>query len=78
MNNAGIETIIPFTELTDEEWDRVTSMNLKSEWMGSQSFCESSSRMEPRDPSLISDPFKRRESFRAGRTTRPASSPWKA
>lgn len=40
INNAGIETIVPFTELTDEQWDRVTAVNLKGEWMGSQSFCK--------------------------------------
>lgn len=39
-NNAGIETIIPFTELTDEQWEAVTNTNLKSEWMCSQTFCK--------------------------------------
>jgi NAD(P)-dependent dehydrogenase (short-subunit alcohol dehydrogenase family) len=39
VNNAGIETIIPFLELTDEQWEKVTDTNLKSEWMCSQSFC---------------------------------------
>jgi NAD(P)-dependent dehydrogenase (short-subunit alcohol dehydrogenase family) len=39
VNNAGIETIIPFLELTDEQWQKVTDTNLKSEWMCSQSFC---------------------------------------
>jgi glucose 1-dehydrogenase/3-oxoacyl-[acyl-carrier protein] reductase len=39
VNNAGIETIIPFTELTDEQWDRVTQVNLKSGWMCSQVLC---------------------------------------
>lgn len=38
-NNAGIETIVPFTELTDTEWDEVTRTNLKSEWMCSQALC---------------------------------------
>ena len=39
VNNAGIETIIPFLELTDEQWQAVTETNLKSEWMCCQSFC---------------------------------------
>lgn len=39
VNNAGIETIVPFTELTDEQWDDVTNVNLKGEWMFAQSFC---------------------------------------
>jgi glucose 1-dehydrogenase/3-oxoacyl-[acyl-carrier protein] reductase len=40
VNNAGIETIIPFTELTDQQWEDVTNTNLRSEWMCSQSFCK--------------------------------------
>jgi glucose 1-dehydrogenase/3-oxoacyl-[acyl-carrier protein] reductase len=40
VNNAGIETIIPFTELTDEQWNAVTNVNLKGEWMFAQSFCK--------------------------------------
>lgn len=39
VNNAGIETIVPFLDLTDEQWQKVTDTNLKSEWMCSQSFC---------------------------------------
>jgi glucose 1-dehydrogenase/3-oxoacyl-[acyl-carrier protein] reductase len=39
-NNAGIETIVPFIELTDEQWQAVTDTNLKSEWMCSQAFCK--------------------------------------
>jgi NAD(P)-dependent dehydrogenase (short-subunit alcohol dehydrogenase family) len=39
VNNAGIETIIPFLDLTDEQWQKVTDTNLKSEWMCCQSFC---------------------------------------
>jgi glucose 1-dehydrogenase/3-oxoacyl-[acyl-carrier protein] reductase len=39
VNNAGIETIVPFTELTDEQWEEVTNTNLRSEWMCSQAFC---------------------------------------
>ncbi|MEP7097444.1 MAG: 3-oxoacyl-ACP reductase family protein [Dokdonella sp.] len=39
VNNAGIETIVPFLDLTDEQWRDVTDTNLKSEWMCCQSFC---------------------------------------
>jgi NAD(P)-dependent dehydrogenase (short-subunit alcohol dehydrogenase family) len=39
VNNAGIETIVPFLELTDEQWSDVTSVNLKSGWLCSQVFC---------------------------------------
>jgi NAD(P)-dependent dehydrogenase (short-subunit alcohol dehydrogenase family) len=40
VNNAGIETIIPFLDLTDEQWQKVTDTNLKSQWMCCQSFCK--------------------------------------
>ncbi|MGI4757064.1 MAG: SDR family NAD(P)-dependent oxidoreductase [Janthinobacterium lividum] len=40
VNNAGIETIIPFLELTDEQWQAVTDVNLKSQWMCAQAFCK--------------------------------------
>ena len=39
VNNAGIETIIPFLEMTDEQWSEVTKVNLKSGWLCSQVFC---------------------------------------
>jgi len=39
VNNAGIETIIPFLELTDEQWARLTDVNLRGEWLCSQVFC---------------------------------------
>lgn len=39
VNNAGIETIIPFLEMTDQQWEDVTRTNLKSGWMCSQVFC---------------------------------------
>ena len=39
VNNAGIETIIPFLDLTDEQWSNVVNTNLRSEWMCSQAFC---------------------------------------
>src|SRR5258707_941305 len=38
VNNAGIETIVPFLELTDQQWEDVTNVNLKSGWMCSQAF----------------------------------------
>ena len=39
VNNAGIETIIPFLDLTDDEWSRMTNVNLRGEWLCSQVFC---------------------------------------
>ena len=39
VNNAGVETIVPFLEMTDEQWNDVTMVNLKSGWMCSQIFC---------------------------------------
>src|SRR5580658_3079995 len=39
VNNAGIETIVPFLEMTDEQWQNVTTVNLKSGWLCSQVFC---------------------------------------
>lgn len=32
VNNAGIETIIPFLEMTEEQWQRLTEVNLKGEF----------------------------------------------
>jgi glucose 1-dehydrogenase/3-oxoacyl-[acyl-carrier protein] reductase len=43
VNNAGIETIVPFLELTDEQWERVTEVNLRGEWLCSQVFCRKAS-----------------------------------
>ena len=40
VNNAGIETIVPFIELTDQQWEEVTNVNLKSGWMASQILCK--------------------------------------
>src|SRR5215469_14229467 len=39
VNNAGIETIIPFLEMTDDQWQQVTMTNLRSGWLCSQVFC---------------------------------------
>jgi NAD(P)-dependent dehydrogenase (short-subunit alcohol dehydrogenase family) len=39
VNNAGIETIVPFLELTDQQWSDVTNINLRGPWMCSQAFC---------------------------------------
>ena len=39
VNNAGIETIIPFLEITDEQWTRVTDVDLRGPWLCSQVFC---------------------------------------
>jgi glucose 1-dehydrogenase/3-oxoacyl-[acyl-carrier protein] reductase len=39
VNNAGIETIIPFLELTDEQWTRLVDTNLRGAWLCSQVYC---------------------------------------
>jgi NAD(P)-dependent dehydrogenase (short-subunit alcohol dehydrogenase family) len=39
VNNAGIETIVPFMELTDQQWDDVVNVNLRGEWLCAQVFC---------------------------------------
>lgn len=39
VNNAGIETIVPFLELTDEQWSRLVDVNLRGPWLCSQVFC---------------------------------------
>ena len=40
VNNAGIETIVPFLELTDEQWTRLVDVNLRGAWLCSQVFCK--------------------------------------
>jgi glucose 1-dehydrogenase/3-oxoacyl-[acyl-carrier protein] reductase len=39
VNNAGIETIVPFLELTDSQWTRLVDINLRGPWLCSQVFC---------------------------------------
>ena len=39
VNNAGIETIVPFLDMTDEQWTRVTDVDLRGAWLCSQVFC---------------------------------------
>jgi NAD(P)-dependent dehydrogenase (short-subunit alcohol dehydrogenase family) len=39
VNNAGIETIVPFLELTDQQWRDLVNTNLWGEWLCSQVFC---------------------------------------
>ena len=39
VNNAGIETIIPFLEMTDDQWTRLVDVNLRGAWLCSQVFC---------------------------------------
>ncbi len=36
VNNAGVESIIPFLDLDDAEWQRVTDINLKGQWLCAQ------------------------------------------
>jgi glucose 1-dehydrogenase/3-oxoacyl-[acyl-carrier protein] reductase len=38
INNAGIETIVDLLDLTDDQWSRVTDVNLRGTWMCSQAF----------------------------------------
>jgi NAD(P)-dependent dehydrogenase (short-subunit alcohol dehydrogenase family) len=33
VNNAGVESIVPLLDITEEEWTRVTSTNLKGEFL---------------------------------------------
>jgi glucose 1-dehydrogenase/3-oxoacyl-[acyl-carrier protein] reductase len=40
VNNPGIETIVPFFELTDEQWTRLVDVNLRGEWLCSQVLCK--------------------------------------
>jgi glucose 1-dehydrogenase/3-oxoacyl-[acyl-carrier protein] reductase len=39
VNNAGIETIVPFLELTDDQWTRLVDTNLRGAWLCSQVYC---------------------------------------
>ncbi|MFL6414145.1 MAG: SDR family NAD(P)-dependent oxidoreductase [Bryobacteraceae bacterium] len=39
VNNAGIETIVPFLEMTDEQWTRVMEVDARGPWLCSQVFC---------------------------------------
>lgn len=39
VNDAGIETIVPFLEMSDEQWKRVTMVNFGGSWLCSQMFC---------------------------------------
>lgn len=36
INNAGILSIVPFLQLTEEEWDRVIDINLKGQFLVAQ------------------------------------------
>jgi NAD(P)-dependent dehydrogenase (short-subunit alcohol dehydrogenase family) len=39
VNNAGVETIAPLLELSDEQWQHVTDVNLRGPWLCSKIFC---------------------------------------
>jgi glucose 1-dehydrogenase/3-oxoacyl-[acyl-carrier protein] reductase len=39
VNNAGIETIVPFLELSDDQWTRLVDVNLRGNWLCSQVVC---------------------------------------
>lgn len=36
VNNAGIETIVPFLEMSEDQYQRVLDVNLKGEWLCAQ------------------------------------------
>jgi NAD(P)-dependent dehydrogenase (short-subunit alcohol dehydrogenase family) len=40
VNNAGIETIVPFLDLTDQQWTDLVDVNLRGPWLCSQVFCK--------------------------------------
>ncbi len=52
VNNAGIETIVPFLELSDEQWTRLTDVNLRGNWLCSQVYCRRAVR-EQRKGSIV-------------------------
>src|SRR6202171_2468464 len=39
VNNAGIETIVPFLDLTDEQWTRLVDVNLRGGGLGLPGCC---------------------------------------
>jgi NAD(P)-dependent dehydrogenase (short-subunit alcohol dehydrogenase family) len=39
VNNAGIETIVPFLDLTDDQWTRLVDVNLRGNWLCAQVVC---------------------------------------
>src|SRR6266542_2525769 len=39
-NRADVETMVPFLDLTDEQWTRLTDVNLRGEWLCAQVFCK--------------------------------------
>jgi NAD(P)-dependent dehydrogenase (short-subunit alcohol dehydrogenase family) len=46
VNNAGIETIVPFLDLSDEQWTHLVNVNLRGEWLCSQVFCRRVTKAE--------------------------------
>src|SRR5207302_10313858 len=36
VNNAGVESILGLLDITEQEWERVTHINLKGEWLCAQ------------------------------------------
>lgn len=39
VNNAGIETIVDFLDLSDQQWTDMVDVNLRGAWLCSQVFC---------------------------------------
>jgi NAD(P)-dependent dehydrogenase (short-subunit alcohol dehydrogenase family) len=54
VNNAGIETIVPFLELTDDQWTRLVDTNLRGAWLCSQVFCRRLLGGDPPSPAHAS------------------------
>ena len=75
VNNAGIETIVPFLELTDEQWTRLVDVNLRGRVAVLAGVLpQARSPKSARAASCTSDRFRRRRCCPAARTTRRRSS----
>ena len=74
VNNAGIETIVPFLELTDDQWTRLTDVNLRGEWLCSQVYCRRAIPEGRKGNIVKSAPSRPAKCSRAARTMRRPSS----
>ena len=53
VNNAGIYEVLPFEEITEEQWDRLLAVNLKGAFLCCQAVVPFMKRQGDED-----DPFK--------------------
>ena len=74
VNNAGIETIVPFLDLTDDQWTRLTDTNLRGGWLCSQVYCRRAVAEKRTGNIVKSARFRRPRCWPAAPTTRPPSS----